>query len=487
MCSRTSPKIWLLMLIPVAVLLGIGWMQRDNHIIFKPPRRTTGPLQMVVTDVKFEDLKPREVAEGFDTKVTLTLDLEGRLPKRGAPFGLSPYVRNVRLVEVGAKPRVTKLNDENVLVLQDNTFTVPLNSNPSVGGGKLPQTLSFMLKLSELKPSRGAVELRADILSLLQMQVTSGITGVRAFPGLKFLFVVRRPDQSIQTHQIDKTSSLQVVSTQVTKLPPNSWQLSYGYNVPVYEVVTQLELKPDVSFDPNSAQLKTNIASIVDEKGHIYRHFQWEKSAGQAGPMQGGGFSSSARDLVASSSSLPAKCLVRRYFPAEEIPLSAGQLTFKMNVSLNDEWPVPVSVIVRPRNFKPPQEVSPFQVVKTQSKAIQADDYDTEVSFWLKPLKPELAAHDVSSQLIVDYSQHTEDSRAIEFWSYYKPDPTNPGTSSMLYMPGKATFDNVSRLYLVTYQIPLKLGAFSRGRITFHAEIGMKGYKFLPVSVVVRP
>jgi len=81
MRSRTSSKIWFLMLIPVVVLIGIGWMQRNNRITFKPPRRQSGPLKMVVTDVKFEELKPREVAEGFDTKVTLTLDLEGSCRK----------------------------------------------------------------------------------------------------------------------------------------------------------------------------------------------------------------------------------------------------------------------------------------------------------------------------------------------------------------------------------------------------------------------
>jgi hypothetical protein len=496
MCSRTSPKIWLLMLIPVAVLLGIGWMQRNNHIIFKPPRRTTGPLRMIVTDVKFEKLKPREVAEGFDTKVTLTLDLEGQLPQKGAPFGLSPYVRNVRLVETGAKPRVTKLRDEDVQLVENDIYIVPLDSNPRVGMGKLPQKLSFLLNLSKLKRSRDAVELRADIFSYLQVHIPMGrgknrvigITGLRAFPGTKFLSVVRRPNQIVQVPQFSKETSLTTGTPQIdTRSPLSSFD---NTGSPIIEITVPLFWK-DEKFNASNGnpEIFTGHPYIEDAHGKRYRSFQYGKN--KYFYFNQGRFSSNGTgDLRENGASYS--------FPSDAFPDEAGQLTLKTQISANEEWPVPVSVVIRRANQKKPSQFPPFKVANVQVRPIRDDKGDTEVIVQVQPNSSSTNIEAFSRELISDWSQHLVDARGQKYttfiqwttWTTFPNGNNAPMTKreqQTTSMDTKKEIDETHQQIAVHYKFFLDQVRTQAGRVTFHAEIGMKGCKFLPVSVVARP
>ena len=493
MRSRTSPKIWLLMLIPVFVLLGIGWMQRDNRINFKPPRRTEGPLKIAVTDTKFEELKPREVAEGFDTKLTLTLDLEGQLPAKGAPFGLSPYVRNVRLVETGAKPRITKLNDDNVWVLEDDKFTVPLDGKPHVKIGKLPQRLTFLLSLSKMNQSARPLELRASISSLLQAQFKRGgniiHTAVGSLPFLYFSQVVRQPNQVVQLPKVSKRTDLTLGEPTFSSYPARG--LNPGTDGFTTSVTVPMFWKGN-SFKSSSTnpQIHVGIPYIEDARGKKYRNFKYGKSQSFRFNYGGIGSSSNGGNVIETSTSYS--------FPANAIPYKAGQLTFKTQISGNDEWPVPVSVVVRRADEKQLAQ-PPFKIVSTQVNSITDDKGDTEV---VVKIQPALAATDIETfrrELITYWSQRLVDAQGMEYQNFaqwitetsYPNGIDAPAVAKRQQqtrsMDTSQEVDQQNRQIVVRYKFFLNQVQMKTGCVLFKADIGMKGYKFLPLSVVVRP
>lgn len=71
-----------LMLLPVAAL-GI-WAWRGGPT---KPTKPGAPTRIVVRSVKFQSLMAREIGQGFDTKVLITLGYEGQKPRKWGPQG----------------------------------------------------------------------------------------------------------------------------------------------------------------------------------------------------------------------------------------------------------------------------------------------------------------------------------------------------------------------------------------------------------------
>ena len=492
MRQKSSPKLTLLMTLPVVALLVVGWFLRDKRGTFTPLLPQTGPLRMVVTDVKFEELKPREVAEGFDTKVTLTLDLAGQLPKKGAPFGISPYVRNVRLVEMGAKPRVTKLDDESVLVVEGDNFIVPLDSNPRIGSGKLPQRLSFLLSLSKVNPSSHSVELRATISSALQAQFSRRgatiITGIATLNRLSFSHVVRQPGEIVKVPEVSRETGLTIGEPRINVSSPlsSSWIFE---GAGTYITVPLLWKGNSFKSGSTNPQIRFGRPYIEDAYGKKYRTFKGLRNT-KKGISSGGIGSSSNGNIVTETSTSFS-------FPKDAFPYSAGQLTLKALISGNDEWPVPVSVVVRRADEKPATQFPPLKVTSTQIRSIKSDKGDTEVVVKLQHTVPSTNLEAFRRELITYWSQHLVDSRAQKYTDFMRwetlttfPNGMNAPVTKRQQLSGSmdtnVDVDQSNRQLVISYKFFLNQVPKKAGRVTFKAEIGMKSYKFLPVSVVVR-
>jgi len=405
-------------------------------------------------------------------------------------------VRNVRLVETGAKPRVTRLNDDNVLVIEEDRFVIPLDSNPRVGMGKLPRRLSFLLSLSKMKHSEGAVELRADVLSYLIGQVPFGrgknaslaITGLGTLPAVKVLSVVRRPHQLVTVPEFSRETSLTVGQAKTGIESPLTSNFQGG--APAISVDVPLFWKGEgFSTVSNDPLIDLGQPYIEDAHGKKYRRFKYGKNKYFSFNANVGSSTSSNSNITETS--------VSYSFPTDAIPFEAGQLTLKTRISGNGEWPVSVSVVVRRANEKqlaPP----PLKIVSTQVRPLNQDDKgDTEVVVKVQPALPATDLESFGRELITYWSQHLVDARGMEYsnfaqwgtWTTYPNGIHAPVTKRQQQTSSMDTsqeVDQQNHQIVIHYKFFLNQVPMKTGRVLFKTDIGMKGYKFLPVSVIVR-
>lgn len=469
MRPKSSPNLMLLMTLPVVALLIVGWFLRDKRGTFTPPLPQTGPLRMVVTDVKFEQLKPREVAEGFDTKVTLTLGSAGLKPS-GKKLFLSPQVREV---SIGGLPKNAKwkLRDGVNIALSVNESRRDLGQKVNfvtVGGDREEPQVTFLINAASMPTSSTRTILRCRLHALIMTQnvrpngtiMWSAGKTTSSFP---FEFSLREPHQVV-TSPSGFSRVPQIKATKVTTTYEQSFS---GKPEPVINVAVSLEYQDRMNFFRKARpDFDFGTPYIEDEKGNRYTKFDYGNGL-TTGIAPNGYGSSEGSNVIQTNFRVPIT----------QIPNSAGKLTFKTLISVGESWPFLLSVVVRTKAESVPPKPSPFEIVRTHVGEIDLDDSefkskDTGVRLWIRYKNKNFLGEFDKCQFSGDWSTTLE----VEKW----PDRV---LSIGYYLP---SYDKKTGLYSLAYAFRIKHIPASAGRIIFKAEIGMKGYKFLPVSVVVR-
>jgi hypothetical protein len=463
---RIKPREAALMFAPVLVLLVVGWFLRDKRSTYTP-LRTSGPLQTVVTDIKLVPLKPMEVAEGFDTKVEISLALEGGAPakKIGEP-GIAPGLKNVRLTGLLSKPNHVLKDDEVAVEIGKHRWKL----NQQLGVRDVNK-VTLCLPLAKWKRSSTPLVLKGDLVSDLSFETktprATRISGAGPMRPVPFQFVVRAANQVVTPPHFSRDTKMTIESPR--KYYRRSSERFNGKTIPIMYVTVPLRYEP--SWLGNSKPtMHISQPYLVDERGHRYTELRWGRSLE---PIRFGSPSFNDTDN---------KVTTIFEVPVDQIPLSAGQLTLKAYISCNDNWPVAISTVVRTKAESLPPKPSPFTVAKVIVGSPEYNRKDTQVELWLRFKGKQLLGEGDNSRVITDWSQHLVDAKGKEYTEF----PTAPDEFTGIGC-SPPIFDAKTRLYRVAYSFPLKTVPRTAGRLIFKAEIGLRGYKFLPVSVVVRP
>jgi hypothetical protein len=461
-----------LMFAPVLVLLVVGWFLRDKRSTYTP-LRTSGPLQTVVTDIKLVPLKPMEVAKVSTPKSKLAWHSKVALPRKDlANLASRPGLKNVRLTGLRSKPSHVSKDDEVAVEIGKHRWK--LNDNSVVTRSKKLHSVCRWQNGSVRVPSRS--QRRPRFRPKFHTQIPRGTTSRGAGPmrPVPFQIVVRAPNQVVTPPQLSRDTKMTI--EKVTQEYTRSSGSFNGKTIPVVRV--NVVLKRALSWLGNSKpSLQLSRPYIVDEKGRRYSEFKFNGFTWNSIATGGYFF-----DTNADGTAKDDKVTISFQIPVDSIPLSAGQLTLKAYVSCNDNWPVAISIVVRTKAESLPPKPSPFTLAKVTFGSNQYDRKVTQVEVLLRYKGRKLLTEGEHSKIITDWSPRLVDAKGKEYTEF----PTAPNELSGFGSSG-VTFDTKTKLRRVVYSFPMKTVPRTAGRLTFRAEIGMRGYKFLPVSVVVRP
>lgn len=323
---RLRVKEVLLLTLPMMLFIGAG-------VYFA--RFVGGPYHVVVEEgPKVVPVNPREVFEGFDTKVVLQARTVGKLeaPDETPYASTEITVKNVRLV--------CKINGKEKVV-RDESRLPDLHIRYMIGQGT--STL-LLFKLAPLPAAWGETTLKFDVLGWRRYLDTNVPDAKTASVPLSL--VVRKQGQKITTPVVTKYRPFTLHDVGVNDNPRLKTK---GNTIVTVRVKYQAEQEEEI----RGAAPWAMATYIQDEHGKKYSKF---KLAGFPQPeelypnWQGPYTSTDVND-----------CMFVKYtdscafeIPLWQIPKSAGKLTFHTFVSMGDCWPLPVSVVIRDEKGKTP-------------------------------------------------------------------------------------------------------------------------------------
>ena len=227
MKSSALRREWALMILPVLLLVGVGWWGQNRPVPPAPqPTPTPGPLRLEVVEFRKLPLTPYEVFLGADAKVRIEVVTAGRF--LGAnPLGTWTWAETKKLRAPNSDLPVYDADgySQGAQVIMENArFERDEQSISSDGSGKFAQTL--LLRLREVPADRGELELKWDLALGANVWAAAGQSQESKIAGLKAngraatamaRLVVRRADEKIALPGVSKNPYFEV--TQLTLLP----------------------------------------------------------------------------------------------------------------------------------------------------------------------------------------------------------------------------------------------------------------------------
>lgn len=292
-----------LMLLPVFVLIGVGlWIQRVPSWR-NPLMAHFGPYRIVIDEAKSVPVTPRDVAMGWDTKVVVRAHYEGRLPTnvtnmdRVSSFSADLFARN----SSGEQRLNPRLIHQTVM------------SSPATDG-----TIGEVrLKLSQL-PADGSELIVRGSPRHEWFAPKSRWKKKLGYTSPTFAVVVRRAGTSTVIPHVSRVSPLKFHSA---KIEPISVAGLGGIDMGITVLI--LHLKVLKREDIHIARFEDTY--LIDAHGKRYTVHQ---------TVMGDGYQSG---------------LIRRDFwiALKAIPRSVDPIHLRASVSVNDCWPLKISVLVR--------------------------------------------------------------------------------------------------------------------------------------------
>ena len=342
--GRIKAKELLLFLVPM-LMVGVGFMLRGREAPQPLPVATQpAPFSLTVKDVRFESVTPREVAQGFDTRVAVLMEPSGKLPSNSSYRWqyLRPRFEDAHLIyQRDGKPRRFQMADGSAAVQVEPQFDDPQG------------TVRFMLPLSQVPASDSAVTLKAKITSVDAHgtvitppgQKVNAVTVTR-IPATVFSFVVRKPGEQVQTPIVSRECPLALDQVTVTdKSSPLFAAATMGADTLVH--LTVKYDTPSWLGRPPRPVWKFGKPYLVDEKGRRYSTFRWPGVGGGKSYSAGINYGGMSWSGTAGNYAADGKYSTSYWLPLASVPKSAGKLTLKSQISVNEMWPLSISVVVR--------------------------------------------------------------------------------------------------------------------------------------------
>jgi len=304
----------LLLLVPVLALAGFG-----AYFVLHPSASPTAGWAIVVDDVKVEPATPREVAMGYDTKVVFHASEKGKSP--------APKPSHAEL-SVGLAPTFlwAQRNGKRVNLSRD----VPDAQRPKLYLSSGMNDGLILMKLASIPTDAGQLDLETGIEMTQRWKDANGVNTIKAQTS-PVVVTVRRAGEKIKTPVVSKYRPFVVKKFAIDN---NMRSLN---SILDQLVVLEVQGGEDATNLDPKAPLLTEETYLLDGKG---RKYDWLKQPN--GSLQG------AAQVVASRRDDKTGIYYLKYNVAiSQIPASAGKLTLHTRVSMDNCWPLDLSLVVR--------------------------------------------------------------------------------------------------------------------------------------------
>lgn len=441
---KRKELFWMLVPCLILLVLAFVWRGRPGATLL-----INQPFAVVVEKVEKETLKPNEVADGWDTKLKITLRHQGLTPKWwGKPVEDSGSFEGVRFYyEDKGKQSAVKLSGHK------NPFGNYLLWKPVWNEESGRYEARLLLPLAKVAPHPGSVKVQAR----LDFQKNNA----PLCPPARLQYTARRPGEVVQVPQVSKNSHLRIEQTIIGDVPPSSAKTQS------FPVDTRITWKVRYFDTGEKTTYMLGVQpELYDEKGNLYDSTRY---GGARGVDKTNPISSAEAD-----------------FDLKSIPRSAGVLTLRGKIGIGSYWPLEIAVPVRDKQgriLKTPQALAPFKIGSIEIRPASAetqksDGVDTVISIGIQFIHPQ---KDVSYQKWqADWSPHLVDEKGKQFWNFKTPYPVGPQPI------GFGTSYSAGYVHSIQYVLPLSQVPLSSKTLKFKTEIGFDYGKRVPLEILVR-
>jgi hypothetical protein len=334
----------LILFAPVLLMLGIGgwWRYNEARNWGIPPG--TQPAQGYVKNVEVLPPTPLDVARGYDTRVRITYGIF-----KGRDWPADVIMTEVRDIPDSLQLKVEQGNESLPQVVRPyNRYDEEISNEQ--------HTTTYVMALADIPQSAGEVRLSGGMHAVFACKgKASSINKLERFAKVNFYrqpgvlaaanvigesgttsVLLRRRGERTEVPPVDKTSPLSVRRAKAfMSYDHQSW------NSTTVEGFVNVMWKPGWLEKRRPMRWQSFDSHVVDETGRVYRSFRtWDtKELKQIGEYN------STTDTYSDYWGYS----FRFDLPITEVPLEAGKLTFKTKISVNDSWPLPISMVVRQR------------------------------------------------------------------------------------------------------------------------------------------
>lgn len=455
---KRFPREVLLMLAPVALLGGLGWMLRDRKpavLTFNKP----GPFAPFIKRVQILPARPIDVFDGYDTRVLVELDAHGAKPAWWNK-GFGGYESgNAGQVVLGKNGQLKSLARQ------------PYRQTPHLDNETKTWKAQYLLKLADIAPRAGQIRLR-DSIKFINISTSSS----KMMAALWLDAPIRAFGTASRTPLVSHQPKLSIEKFWLDEAPPVDSHGATGRWRTHWTLRKNISLAGEKN-DYSGVELRLH---LVNKKGQ------------KVGDMNGS--SSSGPYDAENPLVLPTTPDPRRDFQTQDFALDKQAhvsrrepLWLQGEARWGDAWPLVIKIPIRDGAgqmlFAPRNATVPFRVVSVARVAPSSDEKsdvgaDSMVSVVLQGVQP---ATDLSKwRWEAVYSQHLRDARGKLLWEL----SFKRGKSSI--SPSYTWGTNTNRIEI---RYPLVLGSIpaSRGKLVFEAQIAANRSVRVPVQVVVRP
>ena len=336
--KKLKPREWILILVPLLMMLAALVWQFKPDVAKDIRNSLQQPSAFYAESIRFMSLSPAEVADGYDKKVEVVLNLKGAQPtwwnKQNGAAG--SYNKGDKLV---------LRRDSKQRSLHCPAFV----RAPYYDSERERYVAHYLLNLTRLAPNRDDVVLHAN-LAVGMMGQTPAVS-----PVVPIRFVVRRGGEIVKTPQVSRKTGLEVERVLVQSIPPAE-RGNTGCDTLVRVLFKR---KPD-EYVSLTASTSAGYVWLKDETGR-------DPSTSAAGPLLVDAFEVNYDKIPATRLDERYFCDYRFAFPKNKPRL----ITMKNAVSLRGAWPLEYSATIydakRPRNFG--TKSKPHSVAFTQRAA----------------------------------------------------------------------------------------------------------------------
>jgi hypothetical protein len=314
-----------LLLLPVLVIGTVAW-----YLSRPPLPQNTGPWRLVLDEVKNARVTPREVYDGFDTKIAFKAHTEGESSgakiEVGALTADEPRSHDCSHIQI-----VAVRNGKERVVYDERKFPVSIiETQQYLAPGKDGEWSTLSLSLSKL--SRQVGDLTPYALSVRgKLTEVWGYRGpriwrMRSTPEVSFQFTVKQAGAAIVVSRASRSQPFKVVKTKVEKYTLGAAGIDTMVSLGMQVAMNRLNLNEDVKIEHRDDY-------ITDGQGRRYGNLPGMR--GKIGNLQ-------ARIRTPSQQ---GDATLEIFFAIAKLP--PGRLTFHTMISVNDCWPLPVKVVLR--------------------------------------------------------------------------------------------------------------------------------------------
>lgn len=438
------------MLVPVLILAGVGLVLRQRQAVVLQVGED--PFRLTVQGIRFEPLTPREVYDGYDTKVAVELGYKGKAPAWwGKQYRYSSEETGTVVFESGPDSKLQRVRHK------EGYWLWPNRTSPVYQKDKNRYTARYVMALRDI-PNHDAIRLRDRL----------AIEHTRQKPLCDPIWldtVVRKRGQKTTLPQVSHDTGFKLERYQIEEVPP----------------IKTLNQKPQwrlrLFFFKTGSSTETELVNasvyLHDAHGNSFSYFGVDQ--GESVELN----SQHRRDVVDVDINPHPDHLPR-----------TGPLWLVGKMSCGDKWPLPIRIPYRDKSgriltsvgMQPQFRVVSIKIARGDDEYVAETGPHTMVKVLVESNGKPLTSM-AKWKWENEYSEHVVDAHGKRYWKFpFKGGASTAGLGHAYIQTPEPSQQMEFHYYLNLSKIPK-----SAGRLTFKATISANGSKRVPVSVVVRP